>query len=232
MDYAALHSDFGLHDLYAHLDGEADISRQTVSWYLTKLTESGQLRRIGHGKYAKADKQQFAIVPTDDQQQLNEILKKHWPFAHFCIYDGSVISPLQHLLAANNITYIETEREATSAVFNHLRDEGRTAYLRPTRDLIYKYIDLSQPAIFVKPLITESPVQECNGVLVPTLEKLLVDLQKDADFFYLQEAEGFNIFRNAMSLYTINESRLLRYASRRGIRKEIETIIKSINSND
>ena len=171
-------------------------------------------------------------MENDDQQQLNEILKKHWPFAHFCIYDGSVISPLQHLLAANNITYIETEREATSAVFNHLRDEGRTAYLRPTRDLIYNYIDLSQSAIFVKPLITESPVQECNGVLVPTLEKLLVDLQKDADFFYLQEAEGFNIFRNAMSLYTINENRLLRYASRRGIRKEIETIIKSINSND
>jgi predicted transcriptional regulator len=232
MDYAALHSDFGLHDLYAYLDGEADISRHTVSWYLTKLTESGQLRRIGHGKYAKADKQKFTISPTEEQQSLNEALKQHWPFAHFCIYDGSIISPLQHLLAANNITYIETEREATSAVFNHLKDKGLTAYLRPTRDLIYNYIDLSQPAIFVKPLITESPVQECNGVLVPTLEKLLVDLQKDADFFYLQEAEGFNIFRNAMSLYTINESRLLRYASRRGIRKEIETIIKSINSND
>lgn len=232
MDYAALHSDFGLHDLYAYLDGEADISRHTVSWYLTKLTESGQLRRIGHGKYAKADKQKFTISPTEEQQSLNEALKQHWPFAHFCIYDGSIISPLQHLLAANNITYIETEREATSAVFDHLKDKGLTAYLRPTRDLIYNYIDLSQPAIFVKPLITESPVQECNGVLVPTLEKLLVDLQKDADFFYLQEAEGFNIFRNAMSLYTINESRLLRYASRRGIRKEIETIIKSINSND
>jgi len=232
MEFAGMHPYFGLQDLYAHLDGEADISRQTISWYLTKLIESGQLRRIGHGKYSKADKQQFAIVPTDDQQQLNEMLKQHWPFAHFCIYDGSVISPLQHLLAANNITYIETEREATSAVFNHLKDEGLTAYLRPTRDLIYNYIDLSQPAIFVKPLITESPVQECNGVLVPTLEKLLVDLQKDADFFYLQEAEGVNIFRNALSLYTINESRLLRYASRRGLRKEIDIIIKSINSND
>lgn len=232
MEFAGMHPYFGLQDLYAHLDVEADISRQTISWYLTKLIESGQLRRIGHGKYAKADKQQFAIVPTEDQQQLNEMLKQHWPYAHFCIYNGDVISPLQHLLSANNITYIETEREATSAVFNHLRDEGRTAYLRPTRNLIYNYIDLSQPAIFVKPLITESPVQECNGVLVPTLEKLLVDLQKDADFFYLQETEGVNIFRNAMSLYTINESRLLRYASRRGLRKEIETIIKSINSND
>ena len=232
MEFAGMHPYFGLQDLYAHLDGEADISRQTISWYLTKLIESGQLRRIGHGKYSKADKQQFAIVPTEEQQSLNEALKQHWPFAHFCIYDGSVISPLQHLLAANNITYIETEREATSAVFNHLKDEGLTAYLRPTRDLIYNYIDLSQPAIFVKPLITESPVQESNGVLVPTLEKLLVDLQKDADFFYLQETEGVNIFRNALSLYTINESRLLRYASRRGLRKEIETIIKSINSND
>ena len=232
MEFAGMHPYFGLQDLYAHLDGEADISRQTISWYLTKLIESGQLRRIGHGKYSKADKQQFAIVPTEEQRSLNEMLKQHWPYAHFCIYNGDVISPLQHLLSANNITYIETEREATSAVFNHLRDEGRTAYLRPTRNLIYNYIDLSQPAIFVKPLITESPVQECNGVLVPTLEKLLVDLQKDADFFYLQETEGVNIFRNAMSLYTINESRLLRYASRRGLRKEIETIIKSINSND
>ena len=84
----------------------------------------------------------------------------------------------------------------------------------------------------MKPLITESPVQKSNGVLVPTLEKLLVDLQKDQDFFYLQEAEGIYIFQNALSLYTINESRLLRYASRRGIRKEIETNIKIVNTDD
>lgn len=232
MDYATLHPNFGLQDLYAHLDGEAEISRQTVSWYLTKLTESGRLFRIGHGKYAKANKQQFVIVPTEEECDLSNELKLHWPFAHFCIYNGSVISPLQHHLAANNITYIETEREAVSVVFNHLRDNGRTAYLRPTRDLIYNYIDLSQPAIFVKPLISESPIQENSSVLVPTLEKLLVDLQKDQDFFYLQEAEGENIFRNALSLYSINESRLLRYASRRGIRSEIETIIKTIISND
>ena len=45
MDYAALHPYFSLQDLYAHLDGEADISRQTISWYLTKLTESGRQGR-------------------------------------------------------------------------------------------------------------------------------------------------------------------------------------------
>lgn len=232
MNYAALHPNFGLQDLCAYLGGETKISRHTISWYLTKLTESGQLRRVGHGKYTMADKHLFVVTPTDEHKSLNKELKAYWPFAHFCIYNGNIISPLLHHLAANDITYIETEREATFAIFNYLKDKGQTAYLRPTRDLIYNYIDLSQPAIFVKPLITESPVQESEGVLVPTLEKLLVDLQKDVDFFYLQESEGVNIFRNALSLYTINENRLLRYASRRGIREEIEKNIKSINSND
>ena len=234
MDYALSHPQFGLHELYSYLDKEVnkDISHKTVSWYLTKLIESGKLQRVAHGKYAIEAKQQFLITPTDEQFSLNEELKQKWQFANFCIYNGSVISPLQHHLSANNITYIETERDAVTAVFNHLRDEGKTAYLRPTRELICNYIDLSQPSIFVKPLITESPVQECSGILVPTLEKLLVDLQKDKDFFYLQEAEGVNIFQNALSLYSINESRLLRYASRRGIRKEIKTIIQTINSHD
>ena len=84
---------------------------------------------------------------------------------------------------------------------------------------------MSQPAIFVKPLITESPVTECNGVYVPTLEKLLVDLRKDRDFFYLQDSEGDNILRNAYALYAVNQSRLLRYAARRGVREEISELL-------
>ena len=234
MDYALSQPYFELQELYDHLnrDDNTCIARKTVSWYLTKLIESGKLQRVAHGKYAVGTKQQFLIIPTDEQRSLNKELKQKWPYAHFCIYNGNVISPLQHHLSANNITYVETEREAIVAVFNHLRDEGKVSYLRPTRELIYNYIDLSQPAIFVKPLITESPIHECNGILVPTLEKLLVDLQKDKDFFYLQEAEGVNIFQNALSLYSINESRLLRYASRRGMRKEIKAIIQTINTHD
>lgn len=234
MDCALSQPQFGLRELYEHLDrdGNAGISRKTLSWHLTKLIESGKLQRVGHGKYAIGTKQPFMITPTNEHCKLNEELKQKWPFAHFCIYNGSVISSLQHHLSANNITYIETEREAIVAVFNYLKDEGEVVYLRPTRELIYNYIDLSQPAIFVKPLVSESPLLDCNGILVPTLEKLLVDLQKDKDFFYLQEAEGINILQNALSLYTINESRLLRYAGRRGIREEIKTIIQNICSND
>lgn len=234
INFALTQSQFSLQELYAYFDGKCNacISHRTVSWYLTKLIKSGQLQRVAHGMYTKVSKQQFLIIPTAEQLCLNKELIRKWPFAHFCIYNGSIISRLLHHLSANNITYIETERDAVSAVFNYLRGKGMATYLCPTRELIYNYIDLSKPAIFVKPLITESPVLNCNGVLVPTLEKLLVDSQKDKDFFYLQDIEGTNIFQNALSLYVINESRLLRYANRRGIRKEIQMVIQTINSHD
>ncbi|MGN0207147.1 MAG: type IV toxin-antitoxin system AbiEi family antitoxin domain-containing protein, partial [Muribaculaceae bacterium] len=156
MNFAHTQPQFRLHELYASFEGEGNtgISRKTVSWYLTKLIEAGDLQRVAHGKYAIRTKQQFVITPTDEQLSLNDELKRKWQYARFCIYNGSIISPLQHHLSANNITYIETEREAVTAVFNYLRDNGKSAYLRPSRELIYNYIDLSQPSIFVKPLIT------------------------------------------------------------------------------
>lgn len=92
MNYALSNPQFGLHELYSYLDkeGNKDISHKTVSWYLTKLIESGKLQRVAHGKYVIGAKQQFLITPTGEQFSLNEELKQKWPFANFCIYNGSV----------------------------------------------------------------------------------------------------------------------------------------------
>ena len=51
----------------------------------------------------------------------------------------------------------------------------------------------------------------------PYLEKILVDIQKDADYSYLQGAESDNMLSNAESLYMINYSRMYRYGRRRGL---------------
>ena len=49
---------------------------------------------------------------------------------------------------------------------------------------------------------------------VPTLEKLLVDTQKDADFDYLRGVESLNMYWLAFDQYSINTQKLLRYAKR------------------
>lgn len=73
-------------------------------------------------------------------------MNENFPFANFCIYEGNIISPLQHHLSQNNIIYIETNREAIETIFNLLKDNGKTVYLKPDKNLIYHYIDLGEQA--------------------------------------------------------------------------------------
>ena len=90
------------------------------------------------------------------------------------------------------------------------------------------YIRLDKRSYIVKPLVSESPIQEVNGINVPTIEKLLVDIQCDKDFFYLQGQEILYMMQNAFANYNIIIGMLLRYASRRNIKPQIEKYINEI----
>ena len=61
---------------------------------------------------------------------------------------------------------------------------------------------------------------------MPTLEKIIVDTLCDEDFSYLQGGEWEYIVENSFSLFTINSSRLSRYAGRRGKLQEIKEAVK------
>ena len=88
------------------------------------------------------------------------------------------------------------------------------------------YIRLDKKSFIVKPLVSESPIQEVNGINVPRIEKLLVDIQCDRDFFYLQGQESLYMMQTAFANYNVNIGMLLRYASRRNIKPQIEKYIK------
>ena len=84
-------------------------------------------------------------------------------------------------------------------------------------------MDLSKGPIIIKNLVTESPLCEQKGLHIPTLEKLLVDMYCDSDFYYLQGEEYWRIMHNAHQ-YVINTSKMFRYASRRNALQEIKRI--------
>lgn len=86
-----------------------------------------------------------------------------------------------------------------------------------------------QPCHFRENLVSEAPMQEISGVPMPTLEKLLVDILRDTDFFYLQGSESDRIIENAFNLYTINRNRLFRYADRRKVKEELSSILENLN---
>lgn len=220
LEYSAQTNTFGIEDLWNWISAIAKYSRNTVTCLLYRLVEAGDIIRVSKGLYAKAaHKTVFRVEPTDKEIALVNKIKAKYPFAPLCVYNGAVLSPIQHHLSSNNITYVETDRSAVESIFNYLRDDDDKVWLTPDSDFLYKYIDLAKGGIIVKPLVTESPVQTINGVTTPTLEKLLVDIRKDPDFSYFQGLEADRMFEIADSLYVINKTRLNRYARRRGIKE-------------
>lgn len=215
-------------DILAHLNKEMYVSKTTLYWYLNKLTKENKISRIARGHYAKAEKKPFIPEVNERMKQVNDLLKKALPFASFCFYQGSELSPYLHNIATNNILYVETERDSCETVFNILREQGLTVYVRPDKEMIYHYIDLAGDAIFVKALTSESPVFVSEGITVPTLEKLLVDIRVDEDFFYLQGSEAFYVLRNAAERNIINVSKMMRYARRRHIDSELKKDLEEI----
>lgn len=222
LDYAAAHPSFSVAELISTTPKAIISSRTTLEWYLGQLTKEGKLSRIGKGRYSSTPKASFLPSEEETDSALYSQLKTDYPEATFCIYRGTIFAPLQHHLSYNALTYIETQRELTEVLFHRFQEEGKIVFHRPDKKVFYDYIDITKPGLIVKPLVTGSPLQDIHGVTVPMLEKLLVDIRSDADFDYLSGGESVRMLENAASLYTINTTKLLRYAGRRHCREQFE----------
>jgi hypothetical protein len=65
-------------------------------------------------------------------------------------------------------------------------------------------------------MLSRSPVMKSKALIIPTLEKILVDLYCEEKLFYAYQ--GFvlsEIFQNCFEKYIINYSRLFNYVKRR-----------------
>ncbi len=220
-----------INEAYQYCLMNCECKKSYIEKRLTLMVSRGKLARTGRGIYSfidKIDKASFHPFITEDIKTLCNSIKAKYPFTNFCIYEGTWISPFLHHLASNQTIYVEVERNASEFVFDYLRSRNINVYYRPDEDMIYKYIDLNERNIFVKNLVSESPLQKIDEIPIPSLEKLLVDIYCDPDFYYLQDNEYHRIAENATTIYTINRTKMLRYAQRRGTKEELERIFNDI----
>lgn len=178
LNFTEKHHDFNVDDLFESLSKSMYINRSSPLWHLLKLVNSNLLIRTDRGMYAKVRKPIFSPQPADDLIEIFNLLQTNFPFAKCCIYQGEIISPLQHDLSSNRIIFVETEKNSTETIFDFLKGEGLPFFLRPGKDIVYRYVDMDSRTIFVKNLVSEAPLQEVSGILMPTLEKLLVGYSK------------------------------------------------------
>jgi len=126
---------------------------------------------------------------------------------------------------------IEVEKEATQSVFFFLKEEKYPVFVEPTEDIFEKYLSEEKENLIVTSLVTEAPLQNISGLDTATIEKMLVDIFCDKLIFSAQQgSEMKTIFLEALSKYSVNENRMLRYADRRRKKESFRNYLNSISN--
>lgn len=211
---------------------EAGVKRNTVKWRIYELVNNGVIVRIGRGVYKFGESADYNPELTDQVKDIYRFVMNKFPFAEISVWDTRSINEFMTHQPASFLTIFETETHTTESLFNFLREKKQKVFLKPDKATIENYISGEKDSIIIKQLISEAPLMEVGGIKTATIEKILVDVYCDEYLFHSYHgAEMDNIYRNAMQRYTINQSKLLRYAARRGKRKEIEDKLKHFLTN-
>ena len=206
-------------------DKNPNIPQTTVNWRIHNLVQSGFIQRVGRGVYRLGKSNPFQIDLSPQIKKIARKIKNEFPYTDFCVWELAVINFFSHNLINFNVFFIDVERDAVDAVYYKLKEAQKNVVnIRKTYD------DISELAgnICIRPLVSHAPLQMQEKIQVATLEKILVDLATDKEFFPFQGNEIFSIYENALEKYTINESSMLRYAARKEKRENIKEIINTI----
>ncbi len=207
-----------------------DGSLRSMDTELRQMVADGVLERTGYGRFRLTSEAKLPYVPaiSEEMKALFSGIKEKYPYADFCIWQAREISSFMQHIPAIDILILETDRAASEAVYDDARElaRGRTALLRPTEKECRLYAS-GEPSLIVRDLISEAPVIRMNGVVTASLEKILVDVTITREFEFTRGSETYTIYENAARMYHIAKKTMLRYASRRGKKEEIERLMKS-----
>lgn len=211
-----------------------DVTRRSVDLQLGRMVSSGVLERNGRGEYrlASCSLPEFVYVPSEDEQSIFLNLKQQFPFLDFCIWSPRVLSPFMLHVPNIGYSFVDVEKDGMESVFHALQGMslGRNVLLDPSPRDCDLYLTGSD-AIVVRQLTSQSPLTMVNGCVVPRIEKILVDAVGDDELLFAGGSEIYNIYEYARERNNVNMSKLLRYASRRGRKEQVEKIISTIDND-
>jgi predicted transcriptional regulator of viral defense system len=230
INFAFTHKVFTRKELITYLQNVKQInSPSSLSEQLDRLLKSGLLIRLEHGVYSLPDhvKRDFSVVCSEEMQRINQQLKNQFPFVDYCLWSGSALMPYMHHIPNLSLIFVDVEREVAESVFNLLNsDSNKRVFLMPSLIDIERYIHTNE-AIIIRPLITESPLQLVDGINTPAIEKILVDIVGDVEFSFLQGSEINYVYTTIFERHNVNKNKLLRYATRRGRKEEVEHLLNA-----
>jgi len=201
-----------------------DWKESTITVYLSKLKKSGIIKNPSRGVYSVENRTFFQpVIDLSLKKTFNKI-KKKFPYINFCVWNTKWISDVMRHQPFKQYQIIEIEKDAAKQVFNMLTKKVNNVFLNPNFEIFERYINNTEDAVIIKYLVSEAPLIKVDNVVIPTFEKLLVDVLIDVDIFSAQQSEIEFIYNTAFSKFQINRNKMKRYA----LRRNREDIVKEL----
>ena len=153
------------------------------------------------------------ITISPKMLQVNKVMIDHCEGVNHCI----------SILGKNLV--VEAPRDDCEKVVSVLK-----RHFEDVVDIRKAYLMISDlhDFILVKPMISEAPLSMVNGIPVPSAEKHLVDLFSDKEYNAFGEAEKVQLAKRDIAICMLNQSKIMRYARRKGKKEEMEMIMKRL----
>lgn len=170
----------------------------------------------------------FHIVPDEKTRKLFMELKAVLPFAAISIWHTDALLSLMHDIPNISLTIVGAERLAADSVADALENLTSSLILRDSEMDTLSRLAAGRELVVVTPQVSQAPVEVSEGVTVPTLEKILVDILCDNALHALTGSEAYAIYAAAFDRYAVSRKTLLRYGGRRNRTEAVNTILKEI----
>jgi hypothetical protein len=206
-----------------------DLKDTSFRWYVHELKKQGILYSPQRGIFRLSNqKSEFRPYLQDKIHSINNIIKNEFNNINYCLWNTDWFNEFSLHQTSKNSIIVEVEKDILKTLFYKLQDNGLTdIYINPNSDIFDNYIADKLESIIVKPLITKSPLQKYDNIIIPKLEKMLVDLF--CEKYILTAYQGYEmktIFENVINNYNLNNSSLFNYVRRRRKEAELKMYLK------
>lgn len=208
---------------------QPDLKESTFGWRIYKLKQDKILKPIKRGVYTLTIKPEYQPEISDKLKRIFSAVKRENISDNICIWSSFWLNEFMSHQPMRYVLVLEVDNDVLESVYYFLRDKVyKKIYMKPDKNIMLKYAMEEQNPLILLPFKSRSPVRQHKKIVIPSLEKILIDLFSDSKLFYwVQGEELTNIFYEAFSKYQINFSTLIAYARRRGVDKKLKQYLKN-----
>jgi len=195
----------------------AEDSIKKIVYYLKK---EGKIFSAGRGWYSTIDHP--FVLDKKPVQEIVDYLDKEFPLMYFSCWSTEQLKLFYHHIQVRFVIFIYSETDYHPSIYERLRHKYSSVYLNPGKRDVESAFIFDHKTVIIRPSISEEP--QVNHYA--TIEKILVDLFIEGKKLQLlDEWEYQQVFQKIVDNYRVNMAKLIRYANRRNVKKEMLSII-------